>query len=62
MRGRLGIRDGLLALAGVGIALGGLAVQTDVGFWSWVVAPLMLGILLPLHVRVLFAGDGPFRT
>ena len=62
MRGPIAVRDVLLALAGVAVALGGLAVQQDVGMWSWIVAPTMLGILLPVHVRVLFAGDGPFRT
>jgi len=59
---RVAIRDAVLAVAGVGIGLAGLAVQDDVSGWSWVVAPLLIGILLPLHMHVLFAGDGPLRT
>jgi hypothetical protein len=59
---RVAIRDALLALAGVAIGFAGLAVQDDASGWSWVVAPLLIGILLPLHVHVLFAGDGPLRT
>ncbi|HEY7668295.1 MAG TPA: hypothetical protein VIE12_09250 [Actinomycetota bacterium] len=62
MRGRIGVRDALLALVGVAVALGGLALQHDVGVWSWIVAPLILAVALPLHVRVLFAGAGPLRT
>jgi hypothetical protein len=56
------VRDAVLAIVGVAIGLAGLAVQDDVSGWSWVVAPLLIGILLPLHVHVLFAGDGPLRT
>ena len=59
---RPGARDAILAVVGVAIGLGGLALQDDVGVWSWIVAPLMIGVLLPLHVRVLFAGEGPLRT
>ena len=59
---RVAVRDAALAVVGVAIGLGGLAIQDDVSGWSWIVAPTMLGILLPVHVRVLFAGDGPFRT
>jgi hypothetical protein len=59
---RTAVRDALLALAGVAIGLGGLAVQDDVSGWNWIVAPLLIGVLLPLHVHVLFAGEGPLRT
>jgi hypothetical protein len=59
---RVAVRDAALAIVGVAIGLAGLAVQEDVGGWSWVVAPLLIGVLLPLHIHVLFAGDGPFRT
>jgi hypothetical protein len=59
---RPGARDAILALVGAAIGVGGLALQDDVGVWSWVVAPLAIGVLLPLHVRALFAGEGPLRT
>jgi hypothetical protein len=62
MIGRPTARDAVLAAVGVAIGLGGLALQDDVGVWSWIVAPLVIGVLLPMHVRALFAGDGPFRT
>ena len=54
--------DGLLAVEGAGLAIGGLLLVGDVGPASWIVAPLVLGVLTPLHVRALFAGEGPFRT
>jgi len=54
--------DGLLALAGAGIGLGGLLFLTDVGPGSWIVAPPFLAAGAIAHVRALFAGDGPLRT
>ena len=54
--------DGLLALGGAGIGVGGLLFLTDVEPASWVVAPTLLAIAAVAHVRVLFAGKGPFRT
>jgi hypothetical protein len=59
---RVAVRDAVLAVVGVAIGLAGLAIQDDVHGWSWLVAPLLIGILLPLHVHVLFAGEGPLRT
>jgi hypothetical protein len=50
------------AVVGVGVAVGGLLVVGDVGAWSWVVAPIVLGVATPLQVRALFAPGGPFRT
>ena len=55
------IRDALLALAGAGLGVGGLLLQTDVELGSWIVAPLLLGIVTPLQVRALFARGGPYR-
>jgi hypothetical protein len=54
--------DGLLALEGAGLAAGGLLLLDDVETGSWILAPVALAILVPLHVRALFAGEGPFRT
>jgi hypothetical protein len=54
--------DVLLALEGAALAAGGLLLLDDVGTWSWVVGPAALAVLTPLHVRALFAGEGPFRT
>lgn len=52
--------DGLVAAFAGGDA-GGLRLLDDVGLASWIVAPTVLGISAALHVRALFAGDGPFR-
>jgi hypothetical protein len=54
--------DALMAVAGVGIGVGGLLLQRDVEVWSWVAAPAILAIAAPLHVRALFAREGPFRS
>lgn len=54
--------DGLLALAGVGIGLGGLLVVEDAGPGSWILAPALLAVGAIAHVRALFAGEGPLRT
>jgi hypothetical protein len=55
------LRDALLALAGAGLGIGGLLLQSDVEIGSWIVAPILLGIVAPLHVRALFARGGPYR-
>ena len=54
--------DALMALAGAGIGAGGLLMLDDVGAASWIVAPAVLAAIAPLHVRALFAREGPFRT
>jgi hypothetical protein len=54
--------DGLLAVAGAAIGVGGLLFLDDVGPASWLVAPAFLAVGTIAHVRGLFAGDGPFRT
>jgi hypothetical protein len=54
--------DVLLARGGVGIGVGGLLLLDDVEPASWVVAPLLLAVAAVAHVRILFAGQGPFRT
>jgi hypothetical protein len=56
------VLDALLGLSGAGIAIGGLCLVEDVGVWSWVFAPVVLGMGAIAHVRALFAGAGPFRT
>jgi hypothetical protein len=54
--------DRLFTAAGVGLGLGALLVQHDVGVAEWVAVPIALGALFPLHARLLFAGDGPLRV
>ena len=54
--------DGLVALAGAGIGVGGLLFLDDVGPGSWILAPVFLAIGALAHVRALFAGAGPLRT
>jgi len=61
-RVRRPVVDLLVAIEGAGLAVGGLLLLEDVGTASWVVGPLALAIMAPLHVRALFAGEGPFRT
>ena len=55
------VRDALMALAGAGLGVGGLLLQSDVEPGSWVVAPVLLAIVAPLQVRALFARGGPYR-
>jgi hypothetical protein len=54
--------DALMALAGAGLGVGGLLMLDDVGTASWIAAPVVLALVALLHVRALFAGEGPFRT
>jgi hypothetical protein len=56
------VLDVLLAVGGAGIGVGGLLLLSDVELASWVVAPILLAMAAVAHVRVLFAGQGPFRT
>lgn len=48
----------LMALCGVGVAAGGLLVQDDVSVASWVVALVVLGVLTPVHARLVFGPPG----
>jgi hypothetical protein len=52
----------MLALGGAGIGVGGLLLLSDVEPASWVVAPVLLAVAAVANVRLLFAGQGPFRT
>lgn len=54
--------DGLMALSGATIAVGGLLMLDDVNTASWIAGPAMLAVIAPLNVRALFARGGPFRT
>lgn len=49
----------LAAACGIAIAAGGLLVQDDVGASSWVVAMVALGVLAPVHARLVFGSPGP---
>jgi hypothetical protein len=48
----------VIAACGVGLAVGGLLVQDDVGKASWVVAIVALGVLAPVHARLVFGPPG----
>ena len=48
----------VIAVCGVGVAVGGLLVQNDVGTASWVVAIVALGVLAPVHARLVFGRPG----
>jgi hypothetical protein len=52
----------VLALAGVGLAAGGLLVQDGSDVASWIVALPVGAILSVVHGKALFATGGPFRT
>ncbi len=53
---------GVLALAGAGLGLGAIMVQRNASAPEWALAPLVCAALLPLNVRLLYAGEGPLRT
>jgi hypothetical protein len=48
----------LMASCGVGVAVGGLLVQDDVGTASWVVTVVALGVVAPVHARLVFGPPG----
>ena len=48
----------LTVVWGIGVAVGGLLVQDDVGVASWVVAVAVLGAIGPLHARLVFGPPG----
>ena len=48
-------------LGGVLVGLGAIGFTDDPNTADWVLAPLVLGALAPIHVRLLFAGEGPRR-
>lgn len=50
-----------VAACGAAIAAGGLLLQEDVGPASWVVALVALGILAPVHARLVFGPPGAAR-
>jgi MFS family permease len=64
LRDRLGRRESdiLAAVAGVLVATGGLLVVGGANVWSWVLAPLVLGLGAVGQRRALTAPGGPFRT
>jgi hypothetical protein len=48
----------VMAACGVGVAVGGLLGQDDAGTASWVVAVVVLGVLTPVHTRLVFGPPG----
>ena len=51
-----------LALSGALVGIGAIAVQHEANAAEWLLAPIVLGALFPLNVRLLFRGAGPMRT
>jgi hypothetical protein len=51
-----------LALSGALVGIGAITVQHEANAAEWVLAPVLLGALVPLNVRLLFGGGGPLRT
>jgi hypothetical protein len=49
----------LMAVCGVALGAGGLVVQEAVGPASWAVALVVLGVLTPVHARLVFGPPGP---
>jgi hypothetical protein len=56
------VADALCAVAGAGLGLGALLPQHGVDAAEWIVAPVVIAALLPVHVRLLFAGEGFLRV
>ncbi|MBI3647155.1 MAG: hypothetical protein HY240_00085 [Actinobacteria bacterium] len=54
--------DLLLAAAGSGEGAGALLVQHGARPAEWALVLFALAVLVPVHARVLFAGEGPLRT
>lgn len=52
---------GLLVLCGFAVGAGGLLVQQEAGMASWVITLGLLGVLSPLHGRLVFGPPGPAR-
>lgn len=48
----------LMAACGMAIGAGGLLVQEDVGPASWAVALVVLGVVAPVHARLVFGEPG----
>jgi hypothetical protein len=48
----------LTTVWGIGVAVGGLLVQDDVGVASWVLAVAVLGAVGPAHARLVFGPPG----
>ncbi len=56
------VTDVLAVSAGALAALAGLSLIDGVAPAEWIGAPVVLALTAFLHVRLLFAGKGPFRT
>ena len=48
-----------VAACGMAIGTGGLLVQEDVGAASWVVTLVLLGLIAPVHMRLVLGPPGP---
>lgn len=52
---------GALGVCGALIAVGGLLVQDGPGAWDFVGAIAALGVLMPVHARLVFGPPGAMR-
>ena len=52
----------LVGAAGAGLGAGSLLLQHGVRAVEWIVVLVVLAALLPVHVRLLFHGEGPLRV
>lgn len=51
----------LLAACGALVAVGALLVQDRPGVGDWLIAPVALAVLAPLHARLVFGPPGASR-
>lgn len=56
------VGDVLVALGGLGLAVGSLLLMDDPAPSAWAIAPPVVAVLTVLHVRLLVAPGGPMRT
>jgi hypothetical protein len=49
---------GLLAAAGTAVGAGGLLIQEHAGIGDWVITIGALGVLAPIHMRLVFGRPG----
>lgn len=50
---------GLLAASGAIVGTGALVVQDEVGAGEWALTLVVLGVVTPLHGRLMFGRPGP---
>lgn len=56
------VGDALVAVGGLGLAVGALLLMDDPAPSAWAIAPPVVAVLAVLHVRLMVAPGGPMRT